>query len=157
MNIFPFNLSFLILSIPVIMTYCIIGTHAVFGQAALPPGLQPLPQDYYVITQPPKGIVVQDSNLEITDVAGVGAVLASVVAYVKGHLVGKLANKTAETTKEQSEQIVQSKQVEQCITKAMFDLAPEEKVKAMEGTAPEIKLEQLAKNKEAAVKTATKA
>jgi hypothetical protein len=40
---FAFYLSILILLIPVIMTYCIVGTHIAFGQNTTPPPLTPTP------------------------------------------------------------------------------------------------------------------
>jgi hypothetical protein len=53
-------------------------------------------------------------------------------------------------------EIVQSRTVEHSIAKQMYDFAPEDKLQAMEGSAPETRLTKLQENTEKAVQNAAK-
>jgi hypothetical protein len=169
-----------ILLIPVVMGSGIILWQQAFGQGTPTttiapqeltspnPNLQYIPQKAFIVPLGPNGqiqaIPIQESSSAGVDgnlmgtLAGLSGVAAAIWAKISGKKeLEKEITPVKEVVKDNTVAIVQSKEVEQGITKTMFGLAPEDKVKAMEGTAPEIKLAKLQENKEEATKVAAKA
>ena len=144
-------LSIFLLLIPVILGFSIIGLHSVFGQTPTTQGLQPLPQDYYVITLPPKGIVVQEqSSFNLTDILSglLGGGAASIYAKIKG-------DKNQKTTQEVAQNQVKIAEVQQESLNLQYENMPQ---KGNEITnKPVIKQDNVQQIKDKAVETATKA
>ena len=140
------------------------------------PNFEYLPQKAYVQTYKPEiGIPVGQQGLtavpqvqvqpavqsntiagfDMTEIFGIIGTLVGAGAYLKGHLVGKKTDKVEETTKEQSVQIVKGADVDATIAKQVFENMTDKGLSIND--KPEIKLENLNKNKEEATETAAKA
>lgn len=122
-----------------------------YGQTATTQGLQPLPQDYYVITQPPKGIVVQQesSQFNLTDILSglLGGGAASIYAKIRGDRNQKTVQDVAQTQ-------TKIATIQEGTLKQVYENMPD---KGNEITnKPEIKLDKVQEVKEEALKTASK-
>ena len=123
-----------------------------WGQTATTQGLQPLPQDYYVITQPPKGIVVQQeqSSFNLTDILSglLGGGAASIYAKIRG-------DKNQKTVQDVAQTQVKIAEVQQGTLEQVYENMPQ---KGNEITnKPVIKQENIKEIKDKAVETAAKA
>jgi hypothetical protein len=142
-----------ILLIPVILMLISLSLPVVFGQTATTQGLQPLPQDYYVITQPPKGIVVQQqesSQFNISDIISglLGGGAASIYAKIRG-------DRNQKVTQEVAHNQVKIAEVQQESLNLQYENMPQ---KGNEITnKPVIKQENVQQIKDKAVETASKA
>ena len=122
-------------------------------EIGIPTNAQPL---QVVPTVVPQQVVPQSNILDqLGGATGITALAAAAGVYIKAHLVGKKADKTEETTREQSVQIVKGTEVDQSLANRIYKNMPDNGESIHD--QPEIKLETLAKNKEEAVKTASKA
>jgi hypothetical protein len=142
------------------------------------PNLQYLPQKAYVQSYAPEiGIPTPNTPLQavpqvqtvqpvpvqqntvggfdIGSIMGYLAAIGSAGAYLKGHIVGKKADKNEEVTREQSQQIIKGTEVDQSIANQVYQNMADGGASIHD--KPEIKLENLAKDREEAIKTATKA
>lgn len=146
-------LSIFLLLIPIILGYTIIGLHSAFGQTPTTSGLQPLPQDYYVITQPPKGIAVvqqEQSSFNLNDIISglIGGGAGALYAKIRG-------DKNQKTVQEVAQTQVKIAEVQQGTLEQVYENMPQ---KGNEITnKPVIKQDNVQQIKDKAVETATKA
>jgi hypothetical protein len=148
------EITIVILLIPVILMLISLSLPVVFGQTATTQGLQPLPQDYYVITQPPKGIVVQQqessSQFNISDIISglLGGGAASIYAKIRG-------DRNQKVTQEVAHNQVKIAEVQQESLNLQYENMPQ---KGNEITnKPIIKQDNVQQIKDKAVETASKA
>ena len=146
-------LSLFLLLIPVILGSLIISLHSIFAQGTpTTSGLQALPQDYYVITQPPKGIVVQQqeaSQFNFSDILSglLGGGAASIYAKIRG-------DKNQKNVQEVAQNQVKIVDVQQEALNLQYENMPQ---KGNEITnKPVIKQENVQQIKDKAVETASK-
>ena len=124
-------------------------------EVGIPSNAIPLTSVPQVIPMQP--VQQQVGGFDFGTIMGVISAITAGGALLKSKLVGDKTNKVEATSQNNAEQIVKGAAVDQSIAKTMFELAPKEKVDAMEGTAPDIKLVKLAQNKDEAVTNAAKA
>lgn len=162
MRTLPFlSLCLVILLIPITLGILIITVHSVFAQTPtatttiqgtnnLPNSLQFIPQRAIITTLPPQGENVSTFNtggeggIVGAVIGGIGLASAIYTNITKGKNIKQLADKQVQTA---DINLSQSKQ--------FYDALPEYGNK-LNGAAPETRLEVLQKNKEDAVKLASK-
>lgn len=127
-----------------------------FGQTATTQGLQPLPQDYYVITQPPKGIVVQQESSNILTSDGIMGLISGLLSGGAGGIYAKLrGDKNQKTVQEVAQTQVKIAEVQQGTLEQVYENMPQ---KGNEITnKPVIKQDNVQQIKDKAVETASKA
>jgi hypothetical protein len=146
------EITIVILLIPVILMLISLSLPVAFGQTATTQGLQPLPQDYYVITQPPKGIVVQQeqSSFNLNDIISglVGGGAGALYAKIRG-------DKNQKTVQEVAQTQVKMAEVQQGTLEQVYENMPQ---KGNEITnKPVIKQDNVQQIKDKATEIASKA
>lgn len=138
----------------IIGVYFVMSSLLVYGQTPTTQGLQPLPQDYYVITQLPKGISVaaqeQPLGFNLSDI------ISGLVGGGAGALYAKFrGDKNQKTVQEVAQTQVKIAEVQQGTLEQVYENMPN---KGNEITnKPVIKQENVEKIKDKAVETAAKA
>jgi hypothetical protein len=112
-----------------------------------PVPLQAIPQ--VIPVQQPTG------GIDLSSMAGILATLGAGAAYLKGHFANKKAEAVKETTQSLAETNVQQAVVQQKTLEQVYENMPDKGASIHD--KPEIKLEEVAKVKDEALKVATKA
>lgn len=168
----PFLLTLVSLSLPIVFGQGTPTTATVQGPLPNLGNLEFEEQKAIIIVEPPDGFQASSGGSQFgssgnSDLlnniisaltgGGIGGGISGIYAKIRGDKVEKKTEVVEQKGQVNAAEIVKSREVEHQTAKTMFELAPEEKVKAMEGTAPEIRLEKLADNKEEAISNAAKA